>query len=599
MTVAQVHKQNIAALADQVMVVKDSETQNDTANQSSKSNNSSTSYAKRFTATENGVYFNEDDTDAKSGDIQTAQVFICSPLRVIAITRQGKKNFGKLLEWQDVDGNKHQWAMPMSMLASDGVELRRELLDAGLPFISSSRKARQLLVDYISTQTPKERANCVDKIGWHDHAYVLPDMVIGCTDQQRVILQTTSAENNHFTVRGSMEDWRDNIGGYCIGNSRLAFAVSTAFAAPLLHLIHSEGGGFNLRGSSSQGKSTALRVAASVCGGADFLQSWRATDNALEATACSHNDALLPLDEMGEVPAKLVGQIAYMLANGFGKSRALRDGSAKPKRRWRTLFLSTGELSLGELMDSIGQTVKAGQEIRLVDIPMDTGIYGGFENLHSMDNGAAFAEYLNEQVTQYHGAVFRDFLKKTQQQRGDISARIREIQQQFIQANVPAGASGQVSRVAARFGLVVAGGELATALGLTGWPEGEAQAAGKKCFAAWLKSRGHNGNIEDQKALEQVVRFYQLNGQSRFAVWGDGQEKVVNRAGYIYGIEDQTWFYTYPQIFKSEVCKGYSFKRMIESLKQKSLIQTDHGRNDISRNGERFICVSAKITGQE
>ncbi len=129
---------------------------------------------------------------------------------------------------------------------------------------------------------------------------------------------------------------------------RLAImAASCAFAGPLLHLLGEAGGGVHLFGQSRRGKSTALHVAASVWGAprghTPFARSWRATGNALEATAAEHNDTLLPLDEIGQVEPRELGEVAYMLANGVGKGRAHREGRAKPALTWRMLFLSTGE----------------------------------------------------------------------------------------------------------------------------------------------------------------------------------------------------------------------------------------------------------------
>ncbi|WP_329926147.1 DUF927 domain-containing protein, partial [Pseudomonas aeruginosa] len=74
------------------------------------------------------------------------------------------------------------------------------------------------------------------------------------------------------------------------------FAVSLAFAAPLLKLVGIGGGGYHLKGESTDGKTTTMKVAASVCGGTDFWHTWRATGNALEGTASRRNDATLMLD---------------------------------------------------------------------------------------------------------------------------------------------------------------------------------------------------------------------------------------------------------------------------------------------------------------
>ncbi|MCV4607177.1 DUF927 domain-containing protein, partial [Escherichia coli] len=93
----------------------------------------------------------------------------------------------------------------------------------------------------------------------------------------------------------------------CIKNARLAFAVSLAFAAPLLKLVGIGGGGYHLKGESTDGKTTTMKVAASVCGGTDFWHTWRATGNALEGTASRRNDATLMLDEIREVDGREAG----------------------------------------------------------------------------------------------------------------------------------------------------------------------------------------------------------------------------------------------------------------------------------------------------
>lgn len=162
---------------------------------------------------------------------------------------------------------------------------------------------------------------------------MLPDLVIG-EGPEPVVPAAELADGPGFAVRGTVEDWRRHVGLLCSGNSRLLFRVSAAFAAPLLHLIGAESGGFHLKGSgtdaSSSGKTTCQRVAASVCGSPDYLHRRRTTDNALEATAELHNNALLLLDELGQMEPRAAGEFAYMLAGGTGKARAARNGDGRP-----------------------------------------------------------------------------------------------------------------------------------------------------------------------------------------------------------------------------------------------------------------------------
>lgn len=191
-------------------------------------------------------------------------------------TRPRRRRVGLyLLSFADPLGHPKQWAMPARMLSGDGGEYRATLLNTGLR-IASTPRARNLLTQYIQTRHPEEFASCTDRIGWHGRAFVLPKDTIG--DQaERIVFQTDNAVENTFRVKGTPAQWRERVGALCAGNSRLVFAVSCAFAGPLLRPAGMESGGFHFRGDSSSGKTTALKLAASVYGGADYLQRWRTT----------------------------------------------------------------------------------------------------------------------------------------------------------------------------------------------------------------------------------------------------------------------------------------------------------------------------------
>jgi hypothetical protein len=159
------------------------------------------------------------------------------------------------------------------------------------------------------------------------------------------------------------------------------------------------------------GKSTALHVAGSVWGGGDtngYVRSWRATANALEGVCLSHSDTLLCLDVLSQLAARDAGEAAYMLANGSGKSRSSRDGSARKAAKWRVLFLSSGEIGLADKVaeDGRGKRLVAGQEIRIVDVAADAGAgMGMFENLHDFPSAEAFARHLRSAACQHYGAL--------------------------------------------------------------------------------------------------------------------------------------------------------------------------------------------------
>ncbi len=486
-----------------------------------------------------------------------APVKIASAIEVMAFTRDNRNEaWGKMLRFRDKDNVDHFWAMPMELLSGDGSELRSKLYEKGLPYIAIGRKHRPLLLNYLQTAQPYKgrRARCVDRTGWHNEKlFVLPVGNIGTNGDEPIVYQGKT--DPVISQKGSVREWIDNVGTYCTGNTRLLFSVSMSFVAPLLYSVSAENFGANLFGSSSTGKTTGLKVACSVWGGREYMLRWRATGNGLEGIATAHNDLFMGLDELAQVSANEAGEIAYMLANGAGKTRANRDGEARASKKWRTCFLSTGEITLSEHVASSGKKIKAGQEVRLADIPADTGKNGLFEELHGFDNGAKLSQHLNAAVGDYYGAVGIASLNKVVEDAQELPDAIRKERAAFVSAVCPKGADGQVSRVAGFFGLVAAAGEYATINQLTGWQEGDARNAAAVCFKAWLDHRGGAGAKEIDRILEDVRLFIENHGDSRFALKdGNDARTIVNRAGY----RDNEHYYILPETFKREILKGHN-----------------------------------------
>jgi hypothetical protein len=315
----------------------------------------------RFEVSSRGVYFVGSDKDGN----EPAPRWACSPLAVIAKTRDAKSGeWGRLLEWHDDDEVRHQWAMPLELLQGDGCDVRRELARLGLS-IAPGKAARDLLASYLQVWPVKARARCVERLGWHGAVYVTPAESIGQNDEI-VVFQNAHAIEPALSVAGTAEEWREAVGMLASGNSRLVFALAVAFAGPLIGIVGEDSGGFHFRGISSSGKSTALKVAASVWGDPNaYPRLWRATANGLEGLAALHNDGTLILDELSQIDPREAGEAAYLLANGQGKARASRSGTARQSARWRLLFLSAGEESLAALMARSGRKANAGQEIAL------------------------------------------------------------------------------------------------------------------------------------------------------------------------------------------------------------------------------------------
>lgn len=505
--------------------------------------------------------------------------WICSPLIVEAKTRDTHgQNWGLLLAVQAPDGAWHRWAMPMQLTGGNGNAYREILLSLGLCLAAGAQKH---LHTYLVTAKPARLIRCVPTIGWHNGVYVLPDASYGHSAEE-MTLQTASPDTL-FRTRGTLEDWQKHVGRYCAGNSRLMFATCAGIAAPLLHLCGLEGGGVHFLGSSSIGKSMLLLVAGSVAGGggqSGFLRRWRATDNALESVALAHNDALLCLDEIGQVASRVAGETSYMLANGQGKARATKDGLVRPLAEWRLIFLSNGELSLEQKIQEEGRRYMAGQAVRVLDIPADAGCgHGIFECLHGFADGKAFAEHLHRAATAFFGTPLRAFLSCAVEDLQATRCKARELLQNYEQQLTQSGHDGQINRAAKRFALFAAAGELATALGVFPWESGASLWAAKRCFQDWIAFRGGLGAAEAREAIRRVRAFIAANRTSRFEPWERGGPDIIhNSVGFRRESGAKIEFMIYRDAFK-EICLGGDSKAIARYLAEAGYLETDGAGN--------------------
>ena len=489
--------------------------------------------------------------------------WIAGPVHLAAQTfDEHGQNFGRLLRFKNTAGHWRLWAMPQELLAGSGEELRRELLSMGLEI---SPQKRPKFGDYLQSRVPRERVRCATRVGWCGrHAYVLPDEVIG-PGAASVIFQSGERTNDEHGQAGDLETWRRDVAGRAIGNPLLALGISAAFAGPLLDLAKQEPGGLHLVGDSSTGKSTILEAGRSVWGGETFKRSWRATANGLEGVATLHNDCLTPLDEISECDPREVAAIAYMLGNGQGKSRASRTGAARAIRRFRVFVLSTGERTLAATMAEGGHRTKAGQGVRLLDLPADRR-FGCFDELHGFDGGRALADAIKQAAAENYGTAGRAFLERLTRDGSDFGKMLEEMKA-FPEF---AAGSGQESRAAGRFALVSMAGELATEYGLTGWPEGAALDAAAEAYRLWRGWRG-DGQDEPRKILESVRDFLEAHGENRFSplkiINNDLAPWIRDRAGW----RDGDVFYLTSGAMR-EATRGYDLKRALDVLEQRGAI---------------------------
>ena len=524
---------------------------------------------------------------------------LASPIQVRALTRDAEnRNWGRLIELVDADDRVHRWAMPAALLASArGEDYRQTLLSLGVR-LAHGQAAANALHRYLSTTVDLEgrslpRARAATRLGWHGDYFVLPDRALGGTDE--IVYQSTSEIRPAVRARGTLEEWQAGVAQRAEGNTRMVLALSAAVAAPLLGPLQLEGAGIHFRGGSSIGKTSTLIAAGSVWGGPrehgglnGYKQSWQATANGIEGLAEAHCDLPLCLDELNLVRGEDAARVAYQLASGIGRTRAVKSGLTASRLEWRVLVVSTGEISLADKITEARTTQRhmPGQAVRFIDLVADAGTgFGVFDHAPQLpdkpnggtpkDRGAALARQLVDASQSCFGTAGPAFVEAFVAERDASVAEARRLIDAFADQHA-GGADGQVQRVARTFGLLAAAGELAIAYGTFPWLTGAAIGASGKCFADWLSDRGSSGAAEIAGAISHLRATIERDA-SRFQ---HASEPVHQRLGFIRENEGDPE-YLIPRESWKALMVGRDARRIARELAALGILKRDsEGRPD-------------------
>jgi uncharacterized protein (DUF927 family) len=516
----------------------------------------------------------------------------------------------------NLEGEEREIYLKQQDTAKDGVIISF-LLNKGLRIYNVTNKKRNnAIYEYINNSEPKKYALGVEKIGWHGNTYIMPyadnkknSYVINSgqqTNDEEFILQCDISALRRQERKGNLQSWQEQIGKYCSGNSRLVIACCAALTSTILSKVGEEGFCLHLAGSSSKGKSTALYVAGSIFG-TGSPESFRTTDNAAESTCKNANDGLLLLDELKEIDANSLDKLIYMFGNGKGKARAKKDGTMQKAVSFTVLGISSGEMGVVGKLAEKNKTVTAGQGVRFIEIlaELDAEL-GIFENIYHFDNAAIFAEHLQRSSFNHCGIIIDQFMQFLVKDFSDIIARIIKLRDEWLKKFITNDVDGQIRRVAKKFALIAAVGEIAIMQGILPFTKGEAVKASKMLFDNWVAQRGGTGSFELQTIKNKIISFIQEERNARLlnANGQDFDRNIKNIAGYVkydnLGMSEEYWLY--PNVFNREIIQSPNTKFFYKELVRDGFIEPDRDgmhmtqRRYIQKEGQRrVIVISASI----
>ncbi|MEK3875169.1 DUF927 domain-containing protein [Paenibacillus sp. FSL M7-0420] len=282
----------------------------------------------------------------KSGEVRKAGVCECLVAVTGRYTNLTDHTQGLEVSWVSNRGTKS-----VSDTRSTFADSKKliNLSDYGLPV--HSENARKLAA-YIS-RFESENADWLvtrkvsNQLGWIGGGFLLGEQFIGEGNIQFMPKDAGDGQTARgFHTKGELQ-------GTLLVLERIKpfpavkMAVYAALSAPLLSLWGESPYIFELAGSTSRGKTTALRIAASLFGSPDetkpgIFRQWNMTKVAIERYASTMNHLPLFLDDTKKTDERTARPIVYQFSSGQGKGRGSLKGT-QVSAGWQTVMLSTGE----------------------------------------------------------------------------------------------------------------------------------------------------------------------------------------------------------------------------------------------------------------
>jgi hypothetical protein len=287
-----------------------------------------------------------------------------------------------------------------------------------------------LILDYLvqcakELQVTQEVEMMRQQLGWadDDRKFILGDREIGA-DYIRYSPPSKATRDVAHALRpmGSFDEWKEIINVYDMpGFEPHAFAVFTAFGAPLIKFMGIKGGIINLiNNRSGTGKSTILQVMNSVWGHPDELMiQWRDTLNVKLHRMAVMCNLPLGVDEITKMSGDDFSDLAYSVTQGAPRRRMKSSTNEERESQgyWATMMVATSNASMTDKLESLKSTAE-GELMRLMQYRIDP--------TNNLDKATAKQIFGRLQSNYGHaGGKYAQFLVQNQEECIDTTLKLQ------------------------------------------------------------------------------------------------------------------------------------------------------------------------------
>ncbi|AWI45805.1 hypothetical protein BJG88_10785 [Staphylococcus nepalensis] len=251
---------------------------------------------------------------------------------------------------------------------------------------------------------------------------------------------------------------------------------------------------------TSKGKTFSERICASVWGWhEDLVMEWNATKTSVERMASFLNAFPLIMDDTRKANYKDLPQIFYQFSGGKSKGRATKERGIDYSEEWKTILLSTGEVSTPDISEKGGV---AGRVVTLQDEP--------FPNVSQDDFNEMYKAFSNN-----YGLLGKLFIKQYNSNKEKYKISFESATSYFVEK---AEGNEVMVRIARSFALLQVAGEILN--DISGF-EHDPYIITNKAHTSMMQN---NQSIDKPKQmLASLLDYLDAN---RSSIEGDGYDRV-------------------------------------------------------------------------